>query len=367
MKAIIKAFSAAILSVILSVASHANEQVNEQVKTDGGAFFGNLRVGYIVAEDAVGENTTSSAFGGKLGYVSESWRGLTLGTTLYATQKLFNDENGDFFASDGESYAILGEIFVQGHFGNTEIKAGRFGFDSPYADTDDIRMVPNTFSGAMLSNTDIANTTLYAVYIDEWSGVDSEKPEEFTELNGDEGIFAIGAVFEGIDHLALQGWFYQGKDFTQLSYAEAMYEVGDFVLGAQLANQTDKTADSSGHDGDVYGVMASYALNSFTYTVAYNGVSGTVTNGFGGGPYFTSSAEHTLADVLDQKALAASVDYTGIDKLTLSVFYIDLDEDKHETDLIAAYEFNDTMNIEAIYHHLYDDGDFFLVIFNMGF
>ncbi len=33
----------------------------------------------------------------------------------------------------------------------------------------------------------------------------------------------------------------------------------------------------------------------------YNRVDGVVTNGFGGGPFFTSSEDHTVADVKDQE------------------------------------------------------------------
>lgn len=353
-----------IISTLLSSVSYANEQPET---IDEGNFFGNFRIGYIASEDDSDNSETSSAFGGKLGYISTTWHGLSAGGTLYATQKLFNDENGDFFASDGESYAILGEVFAKAQFGQTEVKAGRFEFDSPHADTDDIRMVPNTFSGAVISNTDIAGTTLYAIYLKEWSGVDSEIPEDFTDLNGDDGIYAVGAEFEGVENLDLQGWFYHGNDFAQLAYAEAIYELGDLILGAQLASQTDKTSDLSGPDGDVFGVMASYNLSNFTLSAAYNGVSGMVTNGFGGGPFFTSSADYTIADVEDQKALAVGVDYSGIDKLTLSALHVDFDQGENETDFIATYEFSEDADLEMIYSHMYDDGKIFLVRVNVGF
>lgn len=364
MKIFRKSISGLLISTLLSSISYADEASKN---ADEGSFFGNLRVGYITAEGDSGNSEISSAFGGKLGYTSTSWHGLSAGGTLYATQKLFNDDNGDFFSSNGESYAILGEAFAKAQFGQTELKAGRFEFDSPHADTDDIRMVPNTFSGAMISNTDISDTTLYAVYLKEWSGVDSEIPEDFTDLNGDDGIFAFGAEYEGIENLALQAWLYQGNDFAQLAYAEATYELGDLALGAQLASQTDKTSNKSGPDGDVFGVMASYNLSDFTLTAAYNGVSGVVTNGFGGGPFFTSSADHTIADVEDQKALAVGVDYSGIEKLTLSVFHADFDQGANETDITASYEFNDDVDVEMIYHHMYDDGKIFLVRMNVGF
>jgi len=355
---------AATITILFSAVVFADEK---QRLADEEQFFGHLRAGYITAENYVGDTASSSAFGGKLSYRSTHWNSLTAGATLYATQKLFNHDNSDFFSSRGESYAILGEAFIQGDFGHTVIKAGRFEFNSPYADTDDIRMLPNTFSGAVISNTDINHTTLYAVYLDQWSGVDSETPEDFTNLNGDAGMLAAGVVYDGIENVDIQGWYYHGSDLADLVYVEAIYAIGDLVMGAQLGSQTDKTIDNSGPNGDVYGVMASYALTEFILSAAYNEVSGTIMNGFGGGPFFTSAEDHTIGDVLDQKALAVGLEYTGIDKLSVSILHVAFDKGENETDLAALYEFNSDINIEAIYHHIYDDGNIFLVKFNVSF
>jgi hypothetical protein len=74
---------------------------------------------------------------------------------------------------------------------------GRFELDTPYADTDDIRMVANTFQGLLLSNSDIPGTTLYFTHLDKWAGVDADIPESFREMNGDDGLNALGAILRG--------------------------------------------------------------------------------------------------------------------------------------------------------------------------
>lgn len=357
-------FLTIVFAVLLSSVSYADEQ---QEATEAGHFFGNLRAGYINSADEVNDRASSSALGGYLGYVSNNWRGVSAGATLFATQKLFNDENGDFFGSDGESYAIVGEAYLQGNFGRTEIKAGRFEFDSPYADTDDIRMIPNTFSGAALINSDFEDTTIYAAYLDKWSGVDSDIPEDFTELNDGEGIFSVGAIYEGINDLGLQAWYYHGNDYADLAYVDAMYAMGNFVVGAQLALQNNDTADNSGPDGNLFGIMAHYTFDDFNFSAAYNGVSGTVTNGFGGGPFFTSSGDHTIADVEDQKAIAAGAYYNGIDNLILSILHVNFEKGENETDLLIEYQHNPHLNFEVMYINMYDDGDIFLVRANIGF
>jgi len=366
MNKLTKSTIALAISTLLSGAALANS--NEVNSDESASFFGNLRVGYINAEDDAGNNSEdSSAIGVKLGYLSSSWNGLSAGGTLYSTQELFSDDNGDYFASDGSSYAILGEAFVQGNFGKTEIKAGRFELDTPHADTDDIRMIPNTFSCVLLTNTDLKDTTLYVAHLDKWAGVDTDKPEKFTDMNNDDGINILGAVYEGFEYLALQSWYYQGSNFADLFYIDATYEIENLTFGLQFGSQYDDTSDNTGPNGEVYGVMASYTINDFTINGAINTVSGTVTNGFGGGPFFTSAADHTIDGALDQNAVSAGVDYTGIDNLTLSLLHVDFDKGADETDFVVNYDFGNDMAVEVIYHHMHDDGKMLLAMFNIAF
>jgi hypothetical protein len=331
------------------------------------AVFGNLRMGLIHAEDGAGEETDGSAIGGKLGYVSPSWKGLSAGATFYTTGELFDDENGDFFSSENGSYTILGEAYVQGKYSNTMLRVGRFELDTPHADTDDIRMVPNTFRGLLVCNSDIPGATLYFTHLDQWAGVDADIPERFQELNGDDGVNAIGLVYEGIEQLALQGWYYQGSDFAKLTYLEALFETGTFNVGLQFGSQSDETIDDSGPDGDVWGVTGSYILADFTLTAAYNEVSGSVTNGFGGGPYFTSADDHTIDGVEDQEATALGVEYGGVEALAVGVLHVDFEQGANETDYYAVYDVNDQLGLELIYTDMREDGDFIRLMANYGF
>ena len=352
------------ISALLTTSAFAN---NEETNTDDTNFFGNVRIGYINADAEDSNKLDSSAVGVKLGFISANWHGLSVGGTLYSSQKLLNDDNGDFFASDGSSYAILGEGFIQGDFANTQLKIGRFEFDSPHIDTDDIRMVPNTFSGALLTNTDITDTTLYLMHLDKWAGVDSETPEKFTNMNGDDGITAVGAEYQGVENIAMQAWYYHGSNLANIFYIDAIYEMGDLTLGAQYGNQSDSSSDTSGPDGDVYGVMASYVLADFTLNAAINKVSGTVTNGFGGGPFFTSAQDHTIDGVENQSAVAAGIDYSGIENLTLSLLHVAFNEGADETDFVVNYNFGNDMTLDVIYHDMNEDGKMLLAMFNMAF
>lgn len=332
-----------------------------------GEFFGNLRAGVITAEDSAGVDTDGSAIGGKFGYLSPNWNGLSGGATVYATQELFDDEEGSFFGANRSSYALLGEAFLQAKLGNTTIKGGRFEFDSPHADTDDIRMVPNTFQGAFLSNTDLADTTLYAGYLSKWAGVDTDTPEEFQNINGDKGLSLIGASYDGIDHVNLQAWFYQAKDFVEMTYLEATYGNELFEMGAQFGSQNDDTPGGGAIDGDVYGVFGSVNISDFTLMLAYNDVSGTVTNGFGGGPFFTSSDDHTVAEVEDQEAVAINIEYGGIENFTFGIFDADFRKGEDETHYYSTFQATESLSFELIHVDMRQDGNNTRLMANLSF
>lgn len=334
---------------------------------DNGEFFGNLRAGYISSEDDMGIRNKSSAIGGKFGYLSPEWSGLSAGATIYATEELGKDDEGSFFGADGDGYSILGEAFLQANFGNTQIKGGRFEYDSPFADTDDIRMVPNTFQGAVLENTSILDTTIHAGHLRKWAGVDTDEPEEFRSLNDDEGVHFIGAEYEGIESINLQAWYYDANDLAQFSYFEAVYSGDNFEICAQFSSQDDDTSDNSGTDADIYGILGSVNVGDFTVTAAYNDVDGTATDGFGGGPFYTSADDHTIADVEDQDAIATGIEYGGIEGLTLGVLNVNFGEGEDEIDYYAAYEVNDSLSFELIHADFNDDGESTRLIANFGF
>jgi hypothetical protein len=57
------------------------------------------------------------------------------------------------------------EAYLHTEFGNSMLKLGRFESDSPHADTDDLRMIPNAFQGGLLTNRDLPGTTLIITHL----------------------------------------------------------------------------------------------------------------------------------------------------------------------------------------------------------
>jgi hypothetical protein len=328
-------------------------------------FSGRIRVGYISIENEV--DSESSAVGAELHYASESWQGISANGSLYATNKIFQDEEASFFGSDGNGYVVLGQAYLKTSFEKTEVKLGRFSFDSPHAGMNDVRIIPNTFSGILIDNTDIDDTTLYAAHLTKWISVDSTKPENFTDILGSDNVNVLGVVYQGIDNIDLQTWYYNAKDLADFFYADATFNFNNLTLGTQLGKQSDRSDDNSGPNGDVYGIMASYTLNNFTFKSSYNHVSGTVINGFGGGPFYTSAADHTISDELDQSAFAIGIDYAGFNNLILGVLNVDFDKGANELDFFVSYDFGNKVIFDFIYHHIHEDGKMILAMFNVGF
>ena len=149
---------------------------------------GQLRFGYSRAEDGTGAKVDSAAIGGNIGYISPVWQGFNVGANIYSTNVLGKYDDDDRFLDregrpNGSGYTVLGEAWLQAKFNQTAIKVGRQAIDTPFADTDDIGMIPNTFEAAIVTNNSLANTTLIGMHLHKAAGVDSTK-EDFTRING---------------------------------------------------------------------------------------------------------------------------------------------------------------------------------------
>jgi len=91
-----------------------------------------------------------------------------------------------------------------------------------------------------------------------------------------------------------------------------------------------------------------------------------VVNGFGGGPFFTSAEDHTIADVADQEAMSYGAEY-ALGSLTLGVNHTNLDKGEDETDYLASFTVNDKHSLDLIYSDMNDDGNMLRFFANYNF
>lgn len=327
-----------------------------------------LRVGYQynkIGEDAKDE----VAVGVKLHMETASYYGLQFGATLFSTHGNGKPdfEGVPFFDENNENYTTLANAYLKGSYGNTTFILGRQTLETPFADSDDVGMVPNTFEAFTLINKDIQDTTLFFSQVQKWSGVDSDAPSTFTKLNENDGVQILGITYEGVEDTTLSGWFYHINNVAKLTYLEASHEgeIDNFTyaLTAQYALQDY----DDGTKSTIYGAATSLGLKStgLTASIAYNKTNGRASeNFFGGGPFLSNAEHHTLSEAgHDGDSILYTLEWdasvAGLEGLVLAA-HLDIhsseEDDASEYDLVATYDYNDRLNFSAIYSHI-DDRD----------
>jgi len=368
---------------------------------------GQIRAGYITLSPDVGTQTSAYALGGHYHFDTKRWNGLQLGASVYTVLNMGINQNpdhlnGDFFDNEGKSFVLLTKAFLDGKWGNTEIKLGRQSLDTPHADSDDIRMIPNFFEAYTITNNDINNLTLSAGYINRIAGwanavnackfvnvaetiaanFDDERAKE------SQGIAYASANYEGIENLSLSFWYYNYQDIANVIYAEAGYEKtfenkNTLTLGLQYdASSETGTALLGEQDAETFGLSANFMFETVGVHVlaAYNrdnGNTGATGLSLGGGPFFTSMEDQTL-DTIGQAGSAwlIGVGYhfekIGISGLTAGIAYGNFqakDSNEYaseELDAVIDYEFNEKFSLTAAYasvhfDHVVNDSDHILV------
>lgn len=344
------------LLVLLMIEAEAGEISDTFEKTK---VRGELRAGAVQSEDSLGNKASTLALGGQLGIITNPIAGVSAGATFYTTNALFGqDEEAIFLSSESKSYSILGEAYIQADFGKTEIKVGRQRVDTPYADSDDIRMVPNTFESVRVINQDIPDTTIVLSSLDKWSGVDSGKAEQFNNLQASgDAVLMAGVIYEGLKDTTLQAWHYK-LDNANFNYLEAGYETEQFSVGLQYTDQ-DK-------GNKAYGAIGEVNFGDLSLISAYNKVDGEVSTGFGAGPFFTSSEDHIIAEAVDQEAVLVGAEYVHHD-LTLALTHVNFDKGENETDYLLSYAVNDNFSFDVIHADMHGDGKLSRVFANYSF
>ena len=368
---------------------------------------GQLRAGYITFSKDGTSRTNGYALAGHTHFDTARWKGLKLDAEVYTVLNLGIHQNplsinGDFFDEDGKSFILISQAYLDGKWGNTEIRLGRQTLDTPHADADDIRMMPNYFEAYTITNTDIDDLTLRAGLINKMAGwenaVNAQQFVNIGETLGTEhidGIYYTSASYDGIKDLSLNLWCYNYKDIANVIYAEAGYNYyftkkTSLTLGLQYDSSQESGAVLLGEqDANTYGVsieLASEELGLHILT-AYNqdnGETGAMGLSLGGGPFFTSMEVQTLDAIGGAGSawiIAAGYHFEaiGIEELNVGIAYGNFEAEDHsnydakEIDAVIDYAFNKKLSLTAAYasvtftHSATVDYDQFRVITNYNF
>ncbi len=180
-----------------------------------------------------------------------------------------------------------------------------------------------------------------------------------------------GIIYEGVEGLGISAYYYDldekfSGDADTMTYAEAIYggeysDVG-YELGLQIAKQKFKSQKSA----KIYGLSVGVNFDAYGFglSYAYNRVGDhSAVNGFGGGPFFTSSEDATIDGVgadIDAHRYGIGMDMSryGVDGIDIGYSHLDISDNlgKHlnENDITVGYEVDEKLSFTLI-HVIEDD------------
>ena len=265
-----------------------------------------------------------------------------------------------FFDEENRDYAVLAEGWIGAGWQDTRLRLGRQQIDTPFADSDDIGMVPNTFDALWMQSKIAEDTLLSLGWLYRWGGVDAPTQRHYSKLSDNKGVAVAGINYEGIEHMSLSAWVYHALGLVTASYLEAgwqnKHKAGQYGFDMQSIYQHNVHREDSraigmrsyyGHD--VSGVTASLSFNK-TFGAPAD-------NLWGGGPFFTNVEHNTLTQAgPDGSVLVFSLDWdvtaAGIDGLQLGA---SIDHHLHkggrnaEFDLRANYGWSEKSELSVVY------------------
>ena len=339
------------------------------------ATHGEFRLGFINVDPGVaGDPTTyATAIGGQLKFETAPWQRLQFAIAPYFSQKvgfLSGDEdtgklNGDFFDSNNDSFAYIGEAYVHYAWSNGTARLGRQQLETPFINIDDIRMTPNTFEAFWLNSDISPNLNLQGGLVKRWAGFGSGGDQHTFKDASNDGVLAVGAAYKMKAHHTFQAWYYDFDGNYQQLYADAIYKNGNFEAGLQYSSFSEDNASNT--DGTAWGVMVDYELDWATLSAAYNKSSNdagkSVSNGLGGGNFFTSIEEFSIDGINDATAYRFGILYPMNATLNFAAIYGHFEDgakathNVDELNLIAAYQATQHLSVDFIYASVDNDAD----------
>jgi hypothetical protein len=313
-------------------------------------------------------DTYATAIGGILKYELAQLNGFNAGVAFYTSQDINfatgdAEKHNDELSSQEGSYNQLSEAYINYNYKDFNFRGGRQILETPLADSDDIRMIQNTFDAAIITYN-YNDINLLAGYIDRWQGFDAGL---------DDGWVKAGATYTtlaGISYdeaFELNAWFYNFDELANAYYFDIGGEYNfnkniSLHLGAQYLYES--TLNASNYAADIYGALCEVVVYDIGFNLAFNQANKQTAkqsySGNGGGKLFTSMDTLIVDDIANDRdvtAVVAGVSYT-YKKFDFLYAYGDFDGGKNssvakahlsEQDIAFEYAYNDAFTLGGIY------------------
>ncbi len=340
---------------------------------EGAKVSGNIRSLHSNYSNDNDTNTNATALGGQLKYELAKYNGFNgaVGFTTshdipFASGDRDKGKRNDELSSSKGSYTELSEAYINYETQGLNLRVGRQIIDTPLADSDDIRMIPNTFE-AYIASYEKDNLSFMGGHLSRWQGVDAGLDEHWVKT-GKDGVNFAGIGYSN-DTLETNAWYYNITGSDEGNNAIYLDATGNYALndnleihaGVQYLKESE--VDNSGIEADIYGVMGEVASSGFSLSLAYNKSSKqrgkTSFSGFGGGTLFTNMDTMIIDEITedrDAEAVVVGVAYE-LNNFTLSYSYGDFKGDADTTgakahiveqDIGVDYAPNDNLSVGAI-------------------
>jgi outer membrane porin, OprD family len=263
-----------------------------------------LRSFYLDRDNFNTSQSEAWALGGSAGLkTGYFWDFIALGATLYTSQRLSGpaDKDGTKLLQTGQQpYTVQGELY--GQFRLTDqitAVAGRRAFDTPFINTQDSLMTPNTFEvyavQGVIGSADTRVLRFGAGYVDQMKVRNSENFASMAEVAGapggvDRGVYVAGANYAA-GALSIGVIDYYSSDIINIDYTELKYAI-PIVKNVRLRFAAQYTDQRSTGDNlltgksfatDQFGFKTELAIGTALLTVARTITSNGTSSGPGSG------------------------------------------------------------------------------------
>jgi len=331
-------------------------------------------------DDVTKDDSSIWANGGSLNFVTDSYKGLVLGTTFQTSHVTSIDDTAGATKSSMDAQgSVLSEAYLQYTYDNTTFKGGRQFVSTPLLAGSGSRLIKEAFEAYLLVNTDIPDTTIVAGLVTKYQQrTDYTTTAPFTTTNtdanggpgefmkiGTDGIRTVYIKNNSLSNLNVQFQYADAVDIASLLYVDAKYNFGPAYVAAQYYDtnyDAATTADSSMYVLKVGGnVMGLDLFAGYTST----NDDGDVVRGLGQGAYAHYTATTKTAGA---SAFAAGTDSYQVGAgykfgdLKTKVRYSSFDNptvnaDLDETTLNLEYKFTKALTAQIDYSILDYEND----------
>jgi len=349
--------------------------------------FAVLRVGYIYNDSSFGVDNDALAYGGQFGFKTAQMNGFSALLSAYTSQNAnlnvwtHSTINNSFFDKDTQGFTYLAEANLDYENELLRVKVGRIRIDTPFADSDDIRMAPNTFEGIWSHFSVNDMIKIQTFYLSRWAGFDSRQEDSNGNIiNGQDEFKKFTKDSKGLGSVSMSyvtgnneysAWYYYIDKYAQIAYTEAIgsSHISDYIhidWGVQLSYFDE--LENSKIEGSVSGLLSVVHYKNIFGSVALNyanvDTGNMITDGFAGGPNFTSLDEMGVAtasqlypgnDILAYR-LGVGYELSTLKKGALVIELIhghfdvgNISKVIDEDDVVISYTFLDRWYVEGVF------------------